>query len=169
MIDFYQLNESEVLNSNGKLPKGSFICCKDSSNIYVVPKEGANSIPIKLSDTIKILTESQRRNLLTPINEKMYFCYDTGKMWVYYNDWFCITVDNDSFDIDQVVLPAGVDGAISSVEVTDSRIKVGTTAEYVVDPVFADLVTNISTTVSEGKVVVNGKTSYAVQGTVKIK
>lgn len=169
MINFYQLNESEVLNSNGKLPKGSFICCKDSSNIYVVPKEGANSIPIKLSDTIKILTESQRKSLLTPINEKMYFCYDTGKMWVYYNDWFCLSIDNNSFDIDQVVLPAPTSGTTSTVEVSDSRIKAGATAEFVPDPVFIDLVSDISTTVAAGKVTVTGTTSYAVQGTVKIK
>ena len=169
MIDFYQLNESEVLNSNGKLPRGSFICCKDSSNIYIIPKLGTDGTPVKLSDTIKILTEAQRKNLLTPINEKMYFCYDTGKMWVYYNDWFCLSIDDNSFDIDQVVLPASTSGTTSTVVVSDSRIKAGATAEFVPDPVFIDLVSDISTTVAAGKVTVTGTTSYAVQGTVKIK
>lgn len=169
MIDFYQLNESEVLNSNGKLPRGSFICCKDSSNIYIIPKLGNDGTPVKLSDTIKILTEAQRKNLLTPINEKMYFCYDTGKMWVYYNDWFCLSIDDNSFDIDQVVLPAPTSGTTSTVVVSDSRIKTGATAEFVPDPVFIDLVSDISTTVAAGKVTITGTTSYAVQGTVKIK
>ena len=169
MIDFYQLNESEVLNSNGKLPRGSFICCNDSSNIYIIPKLGNDGTPVKLSDTIKILTEAQRKNLLTPINEKMYFCYDTGKMWVYYNDWFCLSIDDNSFDIDQVVLPAPTSGTTSTVVVSDSRIKAGATAEFVPDPVFIDLVSDISTTVAAGKVTVTGTTSYAVQGTVKIK
>ena len=168
MIDFYQLNESEVLNSNGKLAKGSFICCKDSSNIYIVPSN-ENATPVKLSDTIKILKDSERRNLLTPINEKMYFCYDTGKMWVYYNDWYCITADNNSFDIDQVILEKPASGSSASVTVEDDRIKAGTTAEFVPDPVYADLVSDITATVSSGTVTITATTNYTIQGTVKIK
>lgn len=162
MVNFYELNESEVINATG-ISSGSLICCKDSSNIYMVPTAG--STPVKMSDTVKMLTNTQRVNMLAPINGKMYFCYDTGKMWMYYNNWILITSDDtNSFDIDNVVLPSS-----GSVSVTDTRIKSGSSAEFVPDNSVADLVSSISVTCAAGKATITGTTSYDISGTLKVK
>lgn len=93
MISFYELNESEVLSATG-MEAGSFICCKDSTNIYMVPVTGSK--PVKMADTVIFLTDSQRQNMLAPINGKFYYCTDTSKYWVYYNTWICINEDSSS-------------------------------------------------------------------------
>ena len=38
-VDFYELYESEVLAATN-LKAGAFICCKDSTNMYMVPTTG---------------------------------------------------------------------------------------------------------------------------------
>lgn len=162
MVNFYELNESEVISATG-ISAGSLICCKDSSNIYMVPTTGTT--PVKMSDTIKMLTNSQREALLAPINGKLYFCYDTGKMWMYYNDWVLVTGDDtNSFDIDNVVLPTS-----GTVTVSDTRIKAGRSAEFVPDNSVADLVSDIAVTCANGSATITGTTSYSISGTLKVK
>lgn len=162
MVNFYELNESEV--STGSFSPGCIIFCKDSGNIYFTTTDG-NAAKTKMSDTLKILTENQRKNMLAPINGKMYFCYDTSKLWMYYDDWACLNSANEnSFDIEQVVIPS-----TGSVTVTDSRITYGAVAEFVPDASIADLISNIKVTTAAGSATITGTTSYAVSGTLKIK
>ena len=101
-ICHYELNESEVLASNS-LISGSLIYCKDSTNIYMVPTTGGK--PVKMAETTKFLTEKERNSILAPINGKKYFCYDTGKMWIYYNQWICINPDiTDKLVIEEKII-----------------------------------------------------------------
>ena len=89
-ITFFELNESEVIN-NKNLQPGSFICCKDSTNMYMVPT--TRGTPVKMAETTLFMSNTARESILAPINCKKYFCYDTGKMWIYYNGWICINPD----------------------------------------------------------------------------
>lgn len=162
MVNFYELNESEV--STGSFDPGCIIFCKDSGNIYFTTTDGS-AAKTKMSDTLKILTEAQRKSMLAPINGKMYFCYDTGKLWMYYNDWACLNAtDENSFDIEQVIVPK-----TGSVTVSDNRITAGASAEFVPDASVADLITNIAVTTAAGSATITGTTSYDVSGTLKIK
>lgn len=162
MIGFYELYESEVLSSN-KLPSGALICCKDSTNIYMTPTTG--NTPVKMAETTKFLTESARSSILAPINGKKYFCYDTGKMWIYYDQWICINPDIVSeFDIENVVLPSS-----GSVVVSDARIKSTNTGTFIPDASMSDLATSIAVICADGKATVTGTTSYPVTGVLKIK
>ena len=161
-ISFYELNESEVKGSQN-LDPGSFICCKDSANIYMVPNAGGE--PIKMAETIRYLTESERSSILAPINGKNYFCYDTKKLWVYYNGWTCLNPDIVSeFNIENVVLTSS-----GNVEVSDSRITSSNTGEFIPDLSVSDLVSNINVTCITGKATITGITSYDIPGVLKIK
>lgn len=160
-VQFYELNESEVLAATS-MEAGSFICCKDSTNMYMVPTTGGT--PVKMAETTRFLTETERANILAPINGKKYFCYDTGKMWIYYNQWICINeTAQDEFDIENVILPSS-----GSVTVTDSRIKSTHTGTFTPDMSVADLVSGISVTCANGSATVTGTTSYDIPGTLKI-
>lgn len=162
MITYYELNESEVISATG-LEAGAFICCKDSTNIYMVPTTGGT--PVKMAETTKFLQESERANILAPINGKKYFCYDTGKMWVYYNGWININPDIISeFDIENVILTS-----TGSVTVSDSRIKSVNTGVFIPDLSVSDLVSNISVTCANGSATITGTTSYDIVGVLKIK
>ena len=162
MINFFELNESQVIN-NDNLTPGSFICCKDSTNIYMVPTTGGK--PIKMSETTKFITESNRASILAPINGKMYFCYDTGKMWIYYNGWVCMNPDiSTEFDIENVTVTS-----TGNVIISDDRIKTTSTGSFIPDPSVADLISNINVTCNNGSATVTGTTSYTVFGTLKIK
>lgn len=162
-VQFFELNESEVLTSNS-LAAGSFICCKDSTNMYMVPTTGGKAV--KMAETTRFLTESERSNILAPINGKKYFCYDTGKMWIYFNDWICINPDvaASEFDIENVVLPK-----TGSITVSDSRITAGRTGTFIPDLSVNDLVSGISVTCATGSATITGITSYDIPGTLKIK
>lgn len=163
MIKFYELNESAVLAPSSNLEPGSLVCCKDSTNIYMVPTDGSN--PVKMAETTKFLTESERSSMLAPINGKNYFCYDTGKMWVYYNSWICLNPDIVSeFDIENVVLTS-----TGTVTVQDSRITASNTGTFIPDLSVADLVSNPSVTCAAGSATVTGTTSYDIPGTLKIR
>lgn len=160
-VAFYELNESAVVNATN-FPAGALICCKDSTNIYMVPTAGAK--PVKMSDTTIYSTEAVREALLAPINGKQYFCYDTGKMWIYYNKWVCLNPDIVSeFDIENVVLTS-----TGSVTVTDSRIKSTHNGTFIPDLSVADLVTGISVSCANGSATITGTTSYDIVGTLKI-
>ena len=160
-VKFYELNESEVLASTSLTP-GSFVCCNDTSNIYMVPTTGGKAV--KMAETTKFLTEKERSDILTPINGKKYFCYDTGKMWIYFNDWICInpTVIPE-FYIENVVL-----SNIGSVIVSDSRITTTRTGVFIPDLSVNDLISNIKVTCSDGFATITGTTSYDIPGTLKI-
>ena len=162
-VQFFELNESEVLASNSLEP-GSFICCKDSTNMYMVPTVGGKAV--KMAETTRFLTESERNNILAPINGKKYFCYDTGKMWVYFNAWICINPDAEKaeFDIENVVLTSS-----GSVTVSDSRISTSSSGTFIPDLSVNDLVTGISVTCNNGSAIVRGTTSYDIPGTLKIR
>jgi hypothetical protein len=161
-ITLYELNESQVINKTG-LAAGSLIACKDSANIYMVPTAGGT--PIKMAETIYYITESARANILAPINGKSYFCYDTGKMWVYYNEWVCLNSDiSTEFDIENVELPSS-----GSVTVSDSRIKTTSTCTFIPDLSVADLVSSVSVTAASGSATITGTTSCTIPGTLKVK
>ena len=160
-VDFYELYESEVIAATNLKP-GAFICCKDSTNMYMVPTSGGKAV--KMAETTKFLTDAERQNILAPINGKKYFCYDTGKMWIYYNDWICINPSVQSeFDIEYVVL-----SKTGSTTVTDSRITASSTGTFVPDLSVADLVSNLSVTCTNGSATITGTTSYDITGTLKI-
>lgn len=160
-VDFFELNESEVL-STAKLNPGAFICCKDSTNMYMVPTAGG--APVKMAETTRFLTESARSSMLAPINGKRYFCYDTGKMWIYYNEWICLNPSIPTeFSVENVVLTS-----TGSVTVTDSRIKSTSVGTFVPDNTVSDLVSDLSVTCSNGSAVITGTTAYDVTGTLKI-
>lgn len=162
MIQFFELLESQVVDKTN-IKAGSFICCKDSTNMYMVPTSGGK--PIKMAETTKFTTESERESLLAPINGKTYYCYDTGKMWIYYRGWTCLNPDiNTEFDIEEVSLTSS-----GTVTVNDSRIKSTSTGNFYPDPSVADLVSNINVSCQNGKAIVTGTTSYTVFGTLKIK
>ena len=160
-VDFYELYESEVLASTS-LKAGAFICCKDSTNMYMVPTTGGKAV--KMAETTKFLTEAERSNILAPINGKKYFCYDAGKMWIYYNNWICInpTVQFE-FDIENVVL-----AKTGSVVVSDNRITTSSKGTFIPDMSVADLVSGISVTCTNGSATITGTTSYDIPGTLKI-
>ena len=162
MITYYELNESEVISATG-LEAGAFICCKDSTNIYMVPTTGGT--PVKMAETTKFLTESERAAILAPINGKKYFCYDTGKMWIYYNDWININPNAVyELDIENVVLTS-----TGSVTILDSRIKSSNTGIFIPDLSVDDLVSDISVTCADGSATITGTTSYDIVGVLKIK
>ena len=161
-IKFLELNESEVL-SGSSIDAGSLICCKDSTNIYMVPTTGGT--PVKMAETTKYLTEAQRADILAPINGKMYYCIDTNKLWVYYNSWYCMNPDIVSeFDIENVVLTS--DGTVT---VEDSRIKSTNTGSFTPDLSVMDLVSGINVTCANGSATITGTTAYDIPGTLKIK
>lgn len=161
MISFYELYESEILSATN-LEAGSFICCKDSTNIYMVPTVGG--APVKMADTVIFITDTKRQEILAPINGKFYFCIDTGKFWVYYNEWVCINEDPiTAFDIEPVIVPSS-----GSVTVTDSRIKAANTGIFVPDLSVADLISDITVTCSDGSAVIEGTTNYDIPGVLKI-
>ena len=162
-VQFFELYESEVLASSS-LAAGSFICCKDSTNMYMVPTTGGKAV--KMAETTKFLSDTERRNILAPINGKKYFCYDTGKMWIYYNNWICINPDAapSEYDIENVVLTK-----TGSVRVNDSRITAKNTGVFTPDLSVNDLVSNINVTCAAGYATITGTTSYDIPGTLKIK
>lgn len=162
MIDFYELNESEVLSSKS-IPAGALICCKDSTNIYMIPTNGGSAV--KMAETTRFLTEAARKAILAPINGKKYFCYDIGKMWIYYNDWICINPEITSeFDIEDVTLPT-----TGSIVVSDTRIKSTNTGTFIPDASMSDLAASITVACADGKATITGTTSYPVSGVLKIK
>lgn len=163
MVDFFELNESQVLaNPNGLVP-GSFICCKDSTNIYMVPTDGTN--PVKMSETTKYMTETERANILAPVNGKKYFCYDTGRLWVYYNDWFCLNPSSKvEFDIEDVIV-----SNTGSATVSDSRITASSTGTFFPDMSVNDLISNIVVTCDNGSATITATCSYEIPGVLKIK
>jgi len=163
MVNYYELNESEVLANPKGLKPGSIICCKDSTNIYMVPTDGGN--PVKMSDIVKFLTDTERTNILAPVNGKQYFCYDTGKHWVYWNNWICINPGTEvEFDIEDVIVSA--DG---SVVVKDNRIDATCTGSFVPDMSVNDLVTGIEVVCAAGQATVTATCSYPIPGILKIK
>ena len=160
-VDFYELYESEVLASDSLKP-GAFICCKDSTNMYMVPTSGGKAI--KMAETTKFLTETERSNILAPINGKKYFCYDTGKMWVYYNQWVCINPTTQTeFDIENIVLEK-----TGSTIVPDNRITISSKGTFIPDMSVSDLVSGISVVCANGSATITGTTSYDIPGTLKI-
>ena len=160
-VDFYELYESEVLAATN-LKAGAFICCKDSTNMYMVPTTGGKAV--KMAETTKFLTETERNSILAPINGKKYFCYDTGKMWIYYNQWICINpAAQVEFDIEYVVLPK-----TGSVTIADSRITASSKGNFIPDLSVSDLVSNIKVTCAAGSATITGTTSYDITGTLKI-
>ena len=160
-VDFYELNESEVISATN-LKAGAFICCKDSTNMYMVPTTGGKAV--KMAETTKFLTEAERAAILAPINGKKYFCYDTGKMWIYYNNWICINPSAQvEFDIENVVL-----SKTGSVTISDSRITASSKGTFTPDLSVADLVTNTKVTCAAGSATITGTTSYDIPGTLKI-
>ena len=77
--------------------------------MYMVPTNGGT--PIKMAETTLFVTNSAREAILAPVNGKKYFCYDTGKMWVYYNGWICLNPDPKlAYDASSGIL-ALVDGS----------------------------------------------------------
>ena len=163
MVDFYELNESQVLADSSALVPGSFICCEDSTNMYMVPTDGTK--PIKMSETTKFMTETQRANILAPVNGKKYFCYDTGKLWVYYNGWFCMNPSSTvEFDIEDVTV-----SNTGSVTVNDSRITSSCTGTFVPDLSVNDLISNITVTCANGSATITATCSYEIPGVLKIK
>lgn len=166
MVKFYELNESEVLDS--KLEPGTFICCKDSTNIYMVPTDPSEGTkPVKMGDTVKFLTEEQRNNLLAPINGKQYFAYDTGKMWIYFNDWICLNKDKGlegaQFSFEPVTI---VPGETTTIEAANS--KATSKAEFIPNLNVIDLITlsNVNITCSNGSVTIEAPAnmSYPITG-----
>lgn len=161
MVDFYELLESQVVG-NTKLKAGSYICCKDSKNIYMVPTTGG--VPVKMADTVIFLTETERKNLLAPVDGKFYFCTDTQKYWAYYNDWVCINaVQSSEFSIEATIPTSG------SVVISDSRITANNTGTFTPDYSVSDLVSNVSVTCTAGKATIKGTCSYPIMGTLRIK
>lgn len=161
MIDFYELLESAVIN-NSNLKAGSFICCKDSKNVYMVPTTGG--VPVKMADTILLVTDSARQQLLTPVDGKFYFCTDTKKLWAYSEDWVCINdVSTTEFSLDVTIPSTG------SVTVTDSRITAESTGTFMPDDSVSDLISDVSVTCTSGSATVSGTCSYPIMGILRIK
>ena len=153
-VNFYELNESQVIG-NTKLAAGSFICCKDSTNVYMVPSTGGT--PVKMADTVIFLTNTQRQNLLVPIDGKFYFCTDTKKYWAYYGDWVCLNPDTVSeFALEATIPTTG------SVTISDSRITANNTG-------VSDLVSGVTVTCAAGSATIRGTCSYPIMGTLRIK
>ena len=168
MIQFYELYESEVLNS--KLEPGALICCKDSANIYMVPTDpAAGTAPVKMGDTVKFLTEEQRLDMLAPINGKLYFTYNTGRLWIYFNDWKCLNRDagleGAQFSYEHITVTPG-----SSITINATNAKNTSSAEFVPDLSVIDLINldNVQLICSEGLVTVKGAStmSYPITGRV---
>lgn len=160
-VNFYELNESQVIG-NTKLAAGSFICCKDSTNVYMVPSTGG--APVKMADTVIFLTDTQRKNLLVPIDGKFYFCTDTKKYWAYYGDWVCLNADVASeFALEATIPTTG------TVTVSDSRITAKNTGVFIPDYSVSDLVSGVTVTCAAGKATIKGTCSYPIMGTLRIK
>ena len=161
MINFYELLESEVINKT-TLAAGSFICCKDSKNVYMVPTTGGK--PVKMADTILLITDSARKALLTPVDGKFYFCTDTKKMWAYSGDWICINeVQASEFSLEATIPTTG------SVTVTDSRITAKNTGTFMPDYSVSDLVSNVTVTCANGSATIKGTCKYPIMGVLRIK
>lgn len=159
---FYNLNESEVIN-NSDIPAGAVIFCKDSTNIYMTPVTGG--VPQKMSEVIISLTEEARQDILAPVNGKYYFCYDSGKLWTYYNAWFCLNAA--AFVIDEVVLDTQNGGKLRAV-VNDVKIRAGAVGTFVPDPSVRDLISNITVTCTNGTATIAATGSYPIFGKLKI-
>lgn len=161
MVDFYELLESQVVG-NTKLNPGSYICCKDSKNIYMVPTAGG--VPVKMADTVIFLTESERDNLLVPMDGKFYFCTDTKKYWAYYGDWICINPTQSSeFTLEATIPVTG------SVDISDSRITASNLGVFIPDDSVSDLVDIVRVVCSDGKATITGSCEYPIMGILKIK
>jgi hypothetical protein len=164
VIKHFELVDSEVqsASSSEKLPAGGFICAPDTGNIYFVP-DGTNKA-IKMANDVMYLTDEDRLDLLAPIGKKLYYCTDTGKIWVYNTDWLCLNPTvHDAYDIEPVILDS-----TGTVTVTDNRITSKDTGVFVPDYSVADLVSNIKVTCADGSATITGTTKYQIPGTLKI-
>lgn len=158
---FYNLNESAVIGATN-IPEGAVIFCNDSTNIYMVPIGGTT--PQKMSEVIISLTESARSLILAPVNGKYYFCYDTGKLWTYYNAWFCLNAA--AFTVDNVELTSS-NGTLSGV-VNDAKITAGQVGVFIPDPSIMDLASNLTVTCTNGRATISGTGNYPIFGKLKI-
>ena len=159
---FYELPEAQVLSND--FPKGAIICCKDSKNIYLSPVDDSENRGnvIKIGETIEYTTEDNRAAIV-PVNGKQYFCYDTGKIWIFYDRWFCLTRSGEEFNIENVILPV-----TGSVTISDSRIRDDSVAYYYIDGSVADLVNSVIVNCENGKCTITGVCSYPIFGTLKV-
>lgn len=140
MIKHYDLTESDV--SAKPYEAEALYYCTDSKNIYFdSPTEGER---IKMSsDTIILSTETERKNMLAPIADKIYIVLNSACMYIYSGgSW--IALNQTEFEISNVEVSSG------SATVNDSRILAGHTAKFIPDPSIADLVTSSSVTCAAG-------------------
>lgn len=161
---FYELNESEVQSAT--LEPGSLICCRDSGNIYmVITSTDAAGSKVKMAETVKYLTNTEREALLAPINGKQYFCYDTGKMYVYYNDWVCLNPD-----VVSTITLYNKYITAAATTIADSRIKADMTARFIPDLSLIDVYdeTKMTLTVAEGSVTATYTGDYSMTGIIEV-
>lgn len=78
-ISFHQINESEL--SSLAFSAGQFIVCKDTGNAYVDNNDGDRVSVAKY--VISLATDTNRTELLTPLENVIYCVKATGKMWIY--------------------------------------------------------------------------------------
>ena len=89
LFDFYQ---SQVDSIPYKL--GNIIFTKDTCNVYYDSEEGR----INLKDNIRFIAkESERVSMFAPLPNKLYCVLDSGKLYIYNNEW--IKIGNNSFEI----------------------------------------------------------------------
>jgi hypothetical protein len=145
LIKHYDLTESDV--SAKPYEAEALYYCTDSKNIYFdSPTEGER---IKMSsDTIILSTESERKNMLAPIADKIYIVLNSASMYIYSSGKW-IALNQTEFEVSDVHIIAG--GAI----VMDARIMAGHTAKFIPDPSIADLVTSATVTCRSGSAVIS--------------
>lgn len=141
MIKHYDLTESDV--SAKPYESEALYYCTDSKNIYFdSPTEGRR---IKMSsDTIILSTETERKNMLAPISDKIYIVLNSACMYIYSGGKW-VALNQTEFEISDVQINNG------NATVTDNRILAGHTARFIPDLSIADLVTSNSVTCVAGK------------------
>ena len=155
MIKHYDLTESDV--SAKPYEAEALYYCTDSKNIYFdSPTEGER---IKMSsDTIILNTETERKNMLAPIADKIYIVLNSACMYIYSGGKW-IALNQTEFEVSNIQVSAG------SATINDARILAGHTAQFIPDPSIADLITSNTVTCVDGKATVTVRpTTYKFFG-----
>ena len=144
MIKHYDLTESDV--SAKPYEAEALYYCTDSKNIYFdSPTEGRR---IRMSsDTVILSTETERKNMLAPIADKIYIVLNSACMYIYSGGKW-VALSQTEFEVSNVQIDSG------SAIINDSRILAGHAARFIPDSSIADLVISNTVTCEDSKAIV---------------
>ena len=140
---------------------GSYLFSTDNTTLYF--DENDNRVLLSI-DIEFIGNEYDRLNIINPESNKLYIVFNSGKVYIYNEDWRCLNKTTEYFSIHNVSLEEN-----QVTNISDSRIKGTDTAVFIPYPEIIDLAINdITCTCSDGYVSVQNDNSYVLNGVIEV-